>query len=90
MIRGYNDTIVLSLLVQGDSYGYEISKAIDRLSGGNYQIKETTLYSTVNRLEKTGISRPTMGMKPLENGAPIIGLPARGCAITGENARNGN
>lgn len=54
MIRGYNDTIVLSLLVQGDSYGYEISKAIDRLSGGNYQIKETTLYSTVNRLEKNG------------------------------------
>ena len=54
VIRGYNDTIVLSLLRRKDSYGYEISKEIDRISGGKYQIKETTLYSTVNRLEKNG------------------------------------
>jgi len=28
VIRGYVDTIILSLLIEGDSYGYEISKNI--------------------------------------------------------------
>ena len=54
VIRGYNDTIILSLLRKGDSYGYEISKQIEQLSEGNYIIKETTLYSAFARLEKNG------------------------------------
>lgn len=52
VIRGYNDTLILCLLKQGDSYGYEISKKIAELSGGNYHIKETTLYSAFARLQK--------------------------------------
>lgn len=54
VIRGYNDTIILSLLKKGDSYGYEISKRIEQISEGNYIIKETTLYSAFARLEKNG------------------------------------
>ena len=54
VIRGYNDTIVLGLLLEGDSYGYALSREIGQRSGGRYQIKETTLYSTMNRLEKNG------------------------------------
>jgi len=52
VIRGYNDTIILYLLKQGDSYGYEISKKISELTTGNYLIKETTLYSAFARLQK--------------------------------------
>ncbi len=37
-----------------DSYGYEISKQIRERSDEDYVIKETTLYSTFNRLEKNG------------------------------------
>lgn len=54
VIRGYNDTIILSLLLNADSYGYEISKQIKRKSNEAYIIKETTLYSAFNRLEKNG------------------------------------
>ncbi len=54
IIRGYNDTIILSLLLRGDSYGYEISKNIKITTNGEYVIKETTLYSAFNRLEKNG------------------------------------
>ncbi len=54
VIRGYNDTIILSLLLAGDSYGYEISKNIRVITDEQYVIKETTLYSTFNRLEKNG------------------------------------
>jgi len=53
-IRGYNDTFILSILLAGDSYGYAISKQIREISQGEYSIKETTLYSAFNRLEKNG------------------------------------
>ncbi|WP_151735600.1 PadR family transcriptional regulator [Paenibacillus tengchongensis] len=54
VIRGYNDTMILSLLLDGESYGYEISKRIRTLSEEKYIMKETTLYSAFTRLEKNG------------------------------------
>ena len=52
IIRGYNDTMILYLLLNKPSYGYEISKQIKELSGEKYVIKETTLYSAFTRMEK--------------------------------------
>lgn len=54
IIRGYNDTMILYLLLDKPSYGYEISKEIKELSGEKYVIKETTLYSAFTRMEKNG------------------------------------
>ncbi len=54
VIRGYNDTIILNLLLEKPSYGYEISKQIKLLSDEKYVIKETTLYSAFTRMEKNG------------------------------------
>ena len=54
VIRGYNDTMILFLLREGPSYGYEISKKIKALSEEKYLIKETTLYSAFTRMEKNG------------------------------------
>lgn len=55
MLRGFNDLIILSLLIEGDSYGYELSKKIRERTNDVYTIKETTLYSAVTRLEKNGL-----------------------------------
>lgn len=54
VIRGYNDTFLLSLLAQGDSYGYELSRQIRELTDDAYIIKETTMYSAFARLKKKG------------------------------------
>ena len=54
VIRGYNDTIILYLLQDTPSYGYEISRRIRELSEEKYVIKETTLYSAFTRMEKNG------------------------------------
>ncbi len=54
VIRGYNDTIILYLLLGKASYGYEISKNIRKISQDKYVIKETTLYSAVSRMERNG------------------------------------
>lgn len=53
-IRGYNDMIILYLLLEEPSYGYEISREIKERTDGKYIIKETTLYSAFTRLEKNG------------------------------------
>lgn len=53
-IRGYNDIIILCLLWDRESYGYEIAKQIREISENKYIIKETTLYSSFARLEKGG------------------------------------
>ncbi len=54
VIRGYNDTILLSLLWDEPSYAYQVSKEIASRTNENYKIKETTLYSAFTRLEKNG------------------------------------
>lgn len=52
LLRGHLDSIILRLLLDGDSYGYELSKAISRKTGGRFAIKEATLYAVFQRLEK--------------------------------------
>lgn len=54
VMRGYNDLMILSLLLEEDSYGYEISRQIREISNEKYVMKETTLYSAFTRLEKIG------------------------------------
>jgi len=54
LLRGHTDTVVLSILLKGDSYGYEIHKSITDRLGGEYEMKEATLYSSYKRLESDG------------------------------------
>jgi DNA-binding PadR family transcriptional regulator len=54
LIRGHTETIILAQLSQGDSYGYQINKAIQEASGGLYELKEATLYGAFRRLEENG------------------------------------
>lgn len=55
LLRGHTDTIVLAVLRQVDSYGFEIFKRIRDATGGRHEIKEATLYATYRRLEKDGL-----------------------------------
>ena len=54
LIRGHTDTIILKLLMNGDKYGYEITKLIHLNSGGEYELKEATMYSSMKRMENDG------------------------------------
>lgn len=63
-IRGYVDLMVLSLLRPGPSYAYEIAQRITTISGDEYAIKQTTLYSAVKRLEAGGLVSSFAGVSP--------------------------
>lgn len=54
LLRGHTDTIILKLLLDGDKYGYEITKRVLDASNGDYELKEATMYSSLKRLESDG------------------------------------
>src|SRR5579883_3468185 len=54
LLRGHTDTMILRLLSEADRYGYEMVKLIAERSGGEYELKEATMYSSVRRLEVEG------------------------------------
>ena len=52
LIRGNVDTIILKCLGSGELYGLEICNTVKEASGGSFTLKQPTLYSALNRLEK--------------------------------------
>lgn len=63
-IRGYVDLMVLSLLRSGPSYAYELAQRITAISGDEYAIKQTTLYSAVKRMEGSELVSSFAGVSP--------------------------
>ena len=61
LIRGHTDTIILSYLIPGDSYGYQINKDIQQATLGRFELKEATLYTAFRRLEQMGLIRSYWG-----------------------------
>lgn len=55
VLRGHTDAMILAQLMRRDSYGYEINKTIESLSGGAFVLKEATLYTAFRRLEDSGL-----------------------------------
>ena len=54
IIRGHTETIILTSLLEHDSYGYQINKDILRKTDNRYELKEATLYTAFRRLEQAG------------------------------------
>lgn len=54
LLRGHTDAILLAQLARGDSYGYQMSRAIAQATAGALELKEATLYTAFRRLETAG------------------------------------
>ena len=61
LIRGNTETIILAQLLEGDSYGYVINKAILCKTEQQFELKEATLYTAFRRLEEAGCIRSYWG-----------------------------
>lgn len=57
VLKGYIDSIILSVLYDEDMYGYSVAKKIKEKSKDDFEIKEATLYVSLKRLEKKGYLR---------------------------------
>lgn len=61
ILRGHTEAIILSHLLERDSYGYQINKDIMKKTDNRYELKEATLYSAFRRLEQAGSIRTYWG-----------------------------
>lgn len=55
VLRGNTETVILTILRSGDSYGYEILKTIIEKSDGLIDIKDATVYTAFKRMERDGL-----------------------------------
>ena len=54
MLRGRVDIFVLKALSESDGYGYDILNYIHSRTEGHYEMKQSSVYSVLKRLEKQG------------------------------------
>ena len=52
--KGSMELLILSMLGEQESHGYEIGKQIEQRSGGRMEFRISTLYSVLYRMEKAG------------------------------------
>jgi PadR family transcriptional regulator PadR len=55
LLSGSTPMLVLSLLKDGDKYGYEMADELAKRSDDTFQLKEGTLYPLLHTLEKNGL-----------------------------------
>ena len=55
MLKGHLDMIVLAALSSGPAHGYAVIQAIQRRSGGAFELPEGTIYPALHRLEHAGL-----------------------------------
>lgn len=89
-LRGNNDIILLSLLARGDLYGYELSRQIAELSGGDCTMMKTTLYSAIGRLERLGLVSSYRGNTSEGRAHTYFSLTERGRAYYAQQCTQWN
>ncbi|MBX3437642.1 MAG: PadR family transcriptional regulator [Planctomycetaceae bacterium] len=52
LLTGTLELMMLEVLSQGPSYGYEIVQTVLTRSGGHFELKEGSLYPALHRLER--------------------------------------
>lgn len=55
IFRGHTETMILAILMNGDNYGYEITKNIKEKSEGKCDIRDATIYTAFRRMESDGL-----------------------------------
>lgn len=73
--RGTLEMLLLRLLADEPTYGYELLSRLSRRSGGRFHIKEGTLYPVLYRLEDAGLVEP-------EWDQPARGVPRKVYQLT--------
>lgn len=90
VIRGYNDTMILYLLLDQPSYGYEISRQIKTLSMKNILSRRPRSILRLHVWRKMAISH-LFRIRTLQpaNAVPTTRSLAKGVLTIRKNVRNG-
>jgi DNA-binding PadR family transcriptional regulator len=81
LLKGAADTLVLSTFAEGEKYGYQVVKELERRSEGFFRLKEGTLYPILHRLEKQGLLSARWQTMPNGSERRYYALTARGTNV---------
>ena len=84
LMAGSTTLLVLSLLTDGEKYGYEMTSELERRSDGTFTLKEGTLYPLLHTLEKGGYVKSHMKEAPSGRARKYYRLTRRGAALLEE------
>jgi transcriptional regulator len=57
LVAASTKPMILSILLSGENYGYQIIQSVKRISGGHLEWSDGMLYPVLHRLEKDGFIR---------------------------------
>lgn len=86
--RGSIAKIILTALLGGDKYGYEICKEIENLSDGNLVLKQPSLYSCLRRMEENDLISSYWQDSEIGGKRHYYSLTAKGKAIVDGSLNN--
>ncbi|HLJ67336.1 MAG TPA: helix-turn-helix transcriptional regulator [Chloroflexota bacterium] len=78
LLKGAADTLVLSAFAEGEKYGYQVVKELERRSEGYFRLKEGTLYPILHRLENQGLLSARWTTMPNGSERRYYALTAKG------------
>ncbi len=55
LLKGSTEGLVLSVISNGPTYGYELIRLLETRSDGYFHFREGTLYPALHRMEKEGL-----------------------------------
>ena len=90
IIRGHTETIILAQLLEHDSYGYEINKAIRDRTGGQYEAKRAPSTPPSAVWSRPDISAPIGATKAPAPAAGIMPSPTKDELFTTKTRPSGS
>jgi DNA-binding PadR family transcriptional regulator len=76
--------LILSILAEGDSYGYAIIKRVSQLSGGQMEWTDGMLYPVLHRLERQGLIKSFKCVSEAGRGRRYYRLKKKGSKVLKE------
>ena len=73
--------LILSVLAQGENYGYEIIRQVRQLSAGKLDVGEGTLYPVLRKLEERGLVETEWRQAPNDRQRKYYRLKEQGQAM---------
>lgn len=55
LVAASTKPIILSILIRGEDYGYQIIQRVKEITGGNLEWSDNMLYPVLKRMEKEGL-----------------------------------
>lgn len=78
LLRGTLDLLILKALTTGPYHGLGISRRIEQLTGGTFQVKPGSLFPALHRLEERGWLKAEWGVSETNRRARYYELTAMG------------